>query len=126
MEFLALLLMLTTGADTRTLPAGVWGGPHARLTVRADGAALEFDCARGSVTGKIPLDTKGAFDVRGRYIPERGGPVRKGETQTGVPIRYRGTVRDTTLTLEPIGEDGAALGTYILTRGAAARLMKCR
>jgi hypothetical protein len=126
MNVLALLLTLTMSAQTRTVPAGVWGGPHARLTVRADGAAIEFDCARGSIAGKIPLDAKGAFDVRGRYAPERGGPVRKGDTPTGVPITYRGTVHEATLTLEPIGEDGAVLGTYVLTRGAPARLMKCR
>jgi hypothetical protein len=127
MHLIALLLALAmTGAPPRTVRLGEWGGPHARLTVRADGAAVEFDCARGSISGKIPVNAKGEFEVRGRYTPERGGPVRKGDVTTGVPVKYRGTVRDASLTLEAIGEDGTVLGRFALSRATQARLMKCR
>lgn len=127
MHLLACFLSLAfIGAAPRTVPPGSWGGPHARLTVRASGALIEFDCARGSISGRIPLDADGVFAVRGRYTPERGGPVRKGDTASGVAVTYRGTLRNGTLTLEPIAEDGAVLGTFELSRGVPARLMKCR
>jgi hypothetical protein len=122
----SLLALVIMTAETRTVRLGEWGGPHARLTVRADAASVEFDCARGSIAGKIPVNGKGEFEVRGRYTPERGGPIRKGDARTGVPVKYRGTVRDSTLTLETIGEDGTVLGTFVLSRGTQARLMKCR
>src|SRR5437762_14101876 len=34
-----------------SLAAGTWGGQHIRLSVRADGAAVEFDCAHGTIDG---------------------------------------------------------------------------
>jgi hypothetical protein len=122
----SLLALVIMTAETRTVRLGEWGGPHARLTVRADAASVEFDCARGSIAGKIPVNGKGEFEVRGRYTPERGGPIRKGDARTGVPVKYRGTVRDSTLTLETVGDDGTVLGTFVLSRGTQARLMKCR
>jgi|KBSSwiStaDraftv2_1062776.scaffolds.fasta_scaffold899402_2 hypothetical protein len=123
---LAMAALAVMTADARTVKTGEWGGPHARLTVRNAGAAVEFDCARGTIAGRIPVNAKGEFEVRGRYVPERGGPVRKSDDRSGVPVKYRGHVRDATLTLEPIGEDGVALGTFVLSRGSQARLMKCR
>jgi len=121
-----VLALAMTSAERRTLRLGEWGGQHARLTVRADGAAVEFDCAHGSISGKIPLTDKGTFDVVGRYAAERGGPVRKGDAGATVPVTYRGTVRDETLTLEVIAEDAAVLGTFMVSHGAPARLTKCR
>ena len=122
----ALLTLSVMSAEPRTLKPGEWGGAHARLTVRADAAAIEFDCARGTITGKIPVNAKGEFEVRGRYTPEHGGPVRKGDDRPSMTVTYRGNVRDDALTLETIGEDGNVLGTFVLSRGTQARLIKCR
>jgi hypothetical protein len=123
---IGLLALSVMNAEPRTVKPGEWGGSHARLTVRADGAVVEFDCARGYIPGKIPLNSKGEFEVRGRYTAEHGGPVRKGDDKTSIPVKYRGSVRDATLTLETTGDDGSALGTFVLSHGVQARLMKCR
>ena len=124
--FVGLLSFLMIGAEARTLKPGEWGGQHVRLVVQADAAALEFDCARGTIPGKIALRANGAFEMRGRYRREHGGPVRKGEESAGVPVTYRGRLTDATLTLEVIAEDGTTLGAFELSRGAPGRLVKCR
>jgi len=126
MTLIASLLVVAITAQPKTVELGEWGGPHARLMVSTTAATLEFDCARGSIAGKIPLNTKGEFEVKGRYSPERGGPVRKGEAQTTVPVTYRGTLRDGSLTLETVGADGIVIGTFVLTHGTHGRLIKCR
>jgi len=127
MRLIAPLLALSVMvAQSRTMKPGEWGGPHARMTVRANDASIEFDCARGVVAGKIPLNAKGQFEVRGRYMAERGGPVRKGDDRTGVPVTYRGNIRDATLALETIAEDGTIIGMFTLSRNAQPRLIKCR
>src|SRR3954467_1906325 len=115
----AVVLALTVSVlHTETVKLGEWGGPHARLTVRTDGAAVEFDCARGTIAGRIPLKDKGEFSVDGRYIAEHGGPVRKGDSPSGAPVTYRGRVQDETLTLEVVADDGTPLGSFALSLGA--------
>src|SRR6185295_6181260 len=84
-----------------SLAAGEWGGEHLRLTVNAQGAALEFDCAHGSTAKAIALDADKRFDAAGRFVREHGGPVRRDEAaDPGAPARYVGSLKDDTLTLE--------------------------
>jgi hypothetical protein len=127
MEPLAALLLLATmlsaGQGGRVAP-GEWGGRGARLSVEAERASLELDCAHGAVE-VLSLDDEGHFDVAGRFVREHGGPTRQGETEESVPARYRGAVRDQTMTLEIVVE-GETLGPFELTLGGHARLMKCR
>lgn len=75
------------------IETGVWGGEHVRLTVRASGADIEFDCAHGRVEEPIILDDAKHFDARGVFVRERGGPVREGEVEDAKPARYQGTVK---------------------------------
>jgi hypothetical protein len=105
---------------------GEWGGQHVRLTVAEDGAQLELDCAHGSVEA-MTLGEGGRFDVAGRLVREHGGPVRKDETENGVSARYQGTVKDQTMTLAIVPDDGGEkVGPFELTLGGRARLMKCK
>src|SRR5258708_22943844 len=76
------------------LPTGIWGGDHIRAEVTDRGTEIEFDCAHGAIEGVIALNSKGGFDVLGKYAPEHGGPVRDDETSKGISVRYIGTVRD--------------------------------
>src|SRR2546425_13277881 len=55
------------------LLSGDWGGPHAALSAAADGATLQFDCGRGSITVPVQLDAQGRFDVAGEYVTQPGG-----------------------------------------------------
>jgi hypothetical protein len=109
------------------LAAGVWGGEHVRLQVNDGGAAVEFDCANGSIDQPVVLDGEGRFNVKGRYAAEHGGPVRRDETDNTRPARYAGQVKGDTLTLNvTVGDSKESVGPFTLTRGSEGRVMKCR
>ena len=107
------------------VPKGEWGGEHVRLSVEKAGGMIEFDCAHGSLDEPLALDAAGRFDVKGRLVTE-GGPVRKDDTGTGRPARYRGESDARRMSLEVTLEGGENVGSFTLTRGGAARLFKCR
>lgn len=107
--------------------AGVWGGAHVRLDARADGAALEFDCARGEISAPLKTDAAGRFDLPGTFTRESPGPIRLGVTPSAQGARYAGRVAGDTMTLT-LKIEGAAQDaqTFTLTRGSEGRLRKCR
>lgn len=114
-------------AKAGRLAAGVWGGEHVRLQVNDGGAAVEFDCANGSIDQPVVLDGEGRFNVKGRYAAEHGGPVRRDETDNTRPARYAGQVKGDTLTLNvTVGDSKESVGPFTLTRGSEGRVMKCR
>jgi hypothetical protein len=121
MLFLSCLMM-----SAALVPTGEWGGAHVRLTIDETGARLEFDCAHGIIDRPMALDDKGAFDVKGRYVREHGGPVHKDEGEDSQPARYRGTVDGGTLHLEVVLEGGEPASSFVLRLGERARLVKCR
>src|SRR6476646_10548734 len=61
------------------LANGVWGGEHIRLEVTDRGATIEYDCAHSTIDEPIFLNSKGNFDVKGKYTPEHGGPIGREE-----------------------------------------------
>src|SRR5258708_39199810 len=77
----ALALVAACGAsrlEPGTVAVGTWGGEEAGLLVRADGAHAHIGRTYGDVTGPIPFDPDGRFDVAARWnvsaFPvERGG-----------------------------------------------------
>lgn len=127
LAFSALLACASSAAERGRLEAGAWGGPHIRLDVAEDGtAAFELDCAHGTVTAPIVPDRTGAFQGEGRYVREGPGPVREGQGEEGVPVRFAGKVDggQLTLTLTLVGS-GEEVGTFELTHGKTPRLTKC-
>ena len=69
----------------------------------------------------------GDFDVRGKYMPEHGGPIRNDEESTSLSVRYVGHAIDNELTLTvTIPDKKETVGTYNLTHGSEGRVMKCR
>jgi len=109
------------------LAKGVWGGQHIRLEVTDSGATIEFDCANSTIAEPIVLDREGKFDVRGKYMPEHGGPVRDNEESNGYSVRYVGHASDKELTLTiTIPEKKETIGNFTLTHGSEGRVMKCR
>lgn len=109
------------------LTSGVWGGAHARMEVVEDGVNFEFDCGTGRINQPVALDGEGRFDLKGTFIVEHAGPIRRDEKENVRPARYSGRVHGETLTLN-LTLDGAEekANTYTLTRGSEGRLMKCR
>jgi len=131
MRAVPLLLVVACAANPGgasrlvSVPTGAWGGQHVRLTVVDAGGTIEFDCAHGSLDEPLLLDSVGHFDVKGRLAAE-GGPAHKDETENARPTRYRGETDGQHMSLQLTLEGGEDGGTFSLTKGAPARLVKCR
>jgi hypothetical protein len=107
--------------------AGTWGGAHVRLDARADGAALEFDCAHGEIVEPFATDAEGRFDLPGTYTREGPGPIRVGLPRVSRAARYGGRVEGRAMTLTvTLTDNGQTLDTFALTRGSEGHLWKCR
>src|SRR6266850_1056540 len=109
------------------LANGVWGGQHIRAEVTDSGTDIEFDCAHGTIDQPIVLDAKGSFDVKGKFTPERGGPIRRDEKSNDRLVRYVGQVKDQAMTLT-IRDAGTkeTIDSFSLTHGSDGRIRKCR
>lgn len=106
---------------------GMWGGLHLRVSVSADAAQLEFDCAHGEISVPFRIDAEGHFDLSGTYTREGFGPIRIGREPSARPARYVGRVEGERMTLSVTLEGGdKPLAEYSLARGAAGRIVKCR
>ncbi|HEX8686403.1 MAG TPA: hypothetical protein VF654_07870, partial [Pyrinomonadaceae bacterium] len=103
------------------LAPGVWGGEHIRFEVTEAGANVEYDCAHGTVGGKIVDDSRGRFNVYGLHYEEHGGPVRPGGDASGYRVRLSGRVGGSLLKLT-VTRAGTrkVVGTFNLARDREA------
>ncbi len=113
-----------SGAKATMLPAGDWGGEHVRLSVTAEGADLEFDCASGHIRTPLVLDAHGKFSVKGKYRHERPAAAFVDDSE-GSDVVYSGTVRGDTMHLKIEMPGQADNESFELTRGQEPRLTKC-
>jgi hypothetical protein len=115
-----------SGGAPKRAQAGAWGAVGIAMEVTESGARLEFDCAHGTVSEPLLLDSEGRFDVKGLFFREHGGPIREGEAPKGEPVRYSGQVtgENMTLTVKPEGSD-SPIGSFTLLHGKTGRLHKC-
>ena len=106
---------------------GMWGGEHIVIDVTGEGATINYDCAHGTITQPLTLDNSGHFDAKGFHVKERGGPVREDdEGHSGQPARYTGRIDGKTMTLTvTLADTKEDVGTFTLTHGKAARIVKC-
>lgn len=109
------------------LMPGVWGGEHIRFEVTETGAKVEYDCAHGTVEGKIVVDAQGRFNVYGLHYEEHGGPVRPGDDASGYRVRLSGRVGGSLLKLT-VTRAGTrkVVGTFDLARDREPLIVKCR
>ncbi len=112
---------------TDTLTPGVWGGRHIRFEVTEDGGRVEYDCAHGTVEGKIVVDARGRFSVYGTHYEEHGGPSRPGEEANGYRVRLSGRVGGSLMKLT-VTRAGTreVVGTFNLARDREPFIVKCR
>jgi len=116
----------TMNEGNEQLAAGDWGGKHVRMEVSGGGALLEFDCAKGRITGRVTLDAEGHFSASGEFAREGFGPRDEDQVPKGVPALYIGEVKGESMTLTvTLSETREQVGTYTLTRGSRGRLWKC-
>ena len=114
-------------APTRAVPNGVWGGEHIRMEVTDNGADIEFDCARGSISQPLELDDQGRFEVQGTYMAETPAPAAANGLfpASGVKATYTGTLSGSGLRLEVLIEGQDAPRTFDLVEGDQGHLAKC-
>jgi len=133
-----IALLLTMGLATppvtygQTKPAAlgpvgtVWGGQHVALEVTAEGATLEFDCANGSISKPVELNSQGNFSTDGTFTREHPGPITR-DGNPSVTATYSGAIQGNTLKLIiTSGPQNESAGEYVLYRGKPGRVMKCR
>ncbi len=120
-------LMRRFALQQNELSAGTWGGNHVSLEITSDGGNIEFDCAHGSIQEKVKLDQKGRFSVKGTYAEEHGGPERQPGNENSHSVLYSGQIKGEKMKLTIQRSDTKKLvGTYTLTRGQEAFIVKCR
>jgi hypothetical protein len=113
-----------SGDKPDRIPAGEWGGEHVRLTVSDSAAAIEFDCAHGTLEAPLAVDSDGRFDVTGSFTRE-GGPAVPGGREQPERARYQGTTDGHTMDLEVVRQGGDRSGPFRLKLGERAILRKC-
>jgi hypothetical protein len=108
------------------VPTGIWGGDHINMAVGDTSSRVELDCAHGEIPTALTPDSSGAFSAVGTFVPGRGGPIREDENLQVHPATYVGVVTANTMRLTVrMTEPDLHVGTFMLTRGAAGRLVKC-
>ena len=111
----------------RSVALGTWGGAHIRMTVTANGATIEYDCAQGEVASKLTLNAERKFSLTGSHMREGPGPIRIGVTRPSRPARFDGQVNGDEMLLRVVLTDSnESIGDFILRRGSEGRLRKCR
>lgn len=96
------------------------------MTVTAAGAALEFDCASGTVDEPVVPDETGRLEADGTFVPGKGGPAIEGEEPRRHPALYQGQTDGRTMTLRvSLSTTGESVGTFVLTKGAPPHLFLC-
>jgi hypothetical protein len=126
---IGLLFVSMTPANAQygqRVPRGVWGGLHINMVVGARSALIEYDCARGTIDGRLGFDKQGKFEWRGTFTPERGGPIRADDESRGQPATYSGEIKGNTMTLTMKVSGSDETETFTLVKGKAGELFKCK
>jgi len=113
-------------APDSNVKAGRWAGPHVAMMVTSERTDIEFDCGQASVDGVISLDRDGAFTAAGTFLQERPGPTTP-DGPPRRPMRLTGAVKDDTMDMRvTLTDQNEDIGSFTLSFGADARLVKCK
>lgn len=110
----------------QTAARGDWGGEHISLKLTDGGGSFELDCAHGTIDEPLSTGGDGSFDVRGRFVAERGGPEVKGERPESHPARFTGRVDGKRMTMRIVlTGSGEPVGDFSLEHGKDPHITKC-
>ena len=112
-------------ADLR-IPLGTYGGDSGGMIVGDTAMHLHIGCTFGDVSGRVPIDANGRFDVAGSYTL-RAYPITIGPA---VPARFTGTIDGDhvviTATIDDTVEHRSVVhGPVSVTLGVDPRLGPC-
>jgi hypothetical protein len=108
------------------LPLGDWGGDSTGLIVGDTAFHMHIACTYGDVSGRIPIDANGNFDVTGSYMLH-AYPIAVGPA---VPARFIGHLDGATVTItvdvdDTVSHQSLTRGPVIARYGDAPRLGPC-
>jgi hypothetical protein len=123
----AFVASLAYSKEMQRIADGVWGGQHIQVDVSSESAKVEFDCAHGTIEGPLTVDANGDFSWRGTFARERGGPITSDDKDLSQPAVYSGSIKEQTMTMAVrLASEKEPLDTFVLTRGKAGQIRKCR
>ena len=100
----------TTGVPAdHLIPLGTWGGEGGGLIVGDTSMHLHVGCTYGDVSGRVPVDAEGRFDVAGSYML-RAYPITVGPT---VPARFTGHIDGDRITITATVDDTVTHQTVV-------------
>jgi hypothetical protein len=108
------------------LPLGTYGGDGGGMIVGDTAMHLHVGCTFGDVSGRVPVDANGRFDVAGSYML-RAYPIAVGPA---VPARFTGTIDGDRIVVSATVDDTIAHETVVkgpvsLRLGVEANLGPC-
>lgn len=77
---------VTVPPNDGRIALGTWGGDTAGMIVGDTALHLHIGCTYGDISGRVPLNAAGQFDVQGSYLL-RAYPIAIGPT---LPARFTG------------------------------------
>lgn len=95
-------------ADLR-LPLGTFGGDSGGMIVGDTAMHLHIGCTFGDVSGRVPVDASGRFDVAGSYML-RAYPITVGPS---VPARFTGSIDGDRIVVRATIDDTVAGATVV-------------
>ena len=114
------------GSVVSTIAAGTWGGEHVSILVSDAGAAVQFDCAHGSIPAPLAVGADGRFVLAGVFVKEHGGPIKIGESEDSQPASYSGQIQGRTMTLSiALTRDQQTVGPYTLAFDNPGHIVRC-
>jgi hypothetical protein len=116
----------TPAKHTPSPLVGAWGGRGMGMIVTDAGAALEFDCAHGTIDQAIRPNRSGRFTAPGSFTAEKPGPVGAGPPPPAQRARYTGQIRGKQMTITgALVKSRRKVGPYLVTHSQPPRLTKC-
>jgi hypothetical protein len=108
------------------IPVGTWGGDSAGMIVGDSAVHFHIACTFGDVSGRIPVNAIGEFNVVGSYML-RAYPIAVGPT---LPARFIGRIDGNIVTTTVIVDDTVQKRTVVrgpvtVTLGISPRLGPC-
>jgi len=111
---------------------GIWGGPHAGLSMQGGLADVQFDCASGTIDDPVYPAADGTFSVKGTYRTGAPGPIKVGQFFKSQNVMYSGQVTKAAakesprvMTLNVTLEDGTPIGPFTLAEGTPPQITRC-
>lgn len=108
------------------LALGTWGGSLSGMIVGDTAMHLHVGCTYGDVSGRIPVDSSGHFDVTGSYMLH-AYPIAVGPA---VPARFTGQVKGDVATItvmvnDTVAQQNTVLGPVTLRLGDPPEMGPC-